>query len=400
MLKKKQSLPNSRIKLTITGDATAFRAGFEAELTALSKDLQVPGFRKGKVPRTAALERLGKMRVEAGTLDRMVSALYYDTIKSEKLVPVSQPTIEITEFTTPSDDAAADTEVVTFEVEVDVLPEVSVAGYEKIKLKKSDPEPVEDVEVDKVIGYLQKQRGSLGEAIEDGVVEDGMWADIGYEGQVGGVKRTDMANAHHPIVVGEGQLIPGFEEALLGMKVGESKTFPITFPKDYAATDLAGKKAEFTVTVHELKKVETPELDVEFAKAFGHDSAEALKAAIRTSLEEEKAEQAKGKQEAEAIEQLLKIAKFELPVSLVEQEQDRLFAEGKARLSQAPGQWEAYLERTGKTEEQVRNEVRETAEKNVRVGLALGQVVQEEKIPQSDTAGRQAVERLIELAHK
>jgi trigger factor len=400
MLKKTEKLPNSRVKLTIDGTAEQFASAFDAELEELSKGVEIAGFRKGKAPRAKVIEKLNRQRIEAGAIDRMVSALYYETARAEKLTPVAAPSIEVTEYTVPADGAPAHTHVLSFTVEVDVMPEVEVKGYDKIKLKKSAPEPVEKAEVDKVVDYLRNQRAVLTEAAPEAAIAEKMWVDIGYDGTIGGVKRSDMHNAHHPLVVGEGSLIPGFEDALIGMKVGEEKTFPVTFPKEYAAQELAGKEAEFTVKVHEIKDVKVPEIDESFAKEFGHDTAAALTEAIEDSLKEEKVQQQKDKQEEEVLEELLKIAKLEVPQSLVEEELTRVFDSGKKRLTQAPGQWEQYLERTGKTAEEVREEMRDQAEKNVRVGLVLGKLVEEEKIERGDKAGREALDRLISIASK
>lgn len=400
MVKEKKNLPKSRIRLTIVATAQDFREQFDKELAETATQIQLPGFRKGKAPSTKVLEKVGRSRVEAGAMDRVISHLYYHTVQEEKLVPVSSPTVEVKEFTAPGDTTANDAKALTFTVEVDVLPEVKIDGYQKIKLPKAEMEGPKKEEVDKILEYLRKQRAILKEVEDDIALQTGMWADIAYEGSVGGVSRADMKNDHHPIVIGEGQLIPGFEESLPGMKKGEQKTITVTFPKDYHAKELAGKKAEFVVTLHELKEVVMPELDNEFAEQFDHRTAEDLIKAIEESVSKEKKQEFESKQEEQVIEQLLKIAKFDLPAGLVEQEIERMFEEGRKRLSQVPGQWETYLQQTGKDADQLREELREPAERNVRVGLALGKVIELEGIKDESAAGQRALERLVEIARQ
>jgi len=400
MLKERKNLPNSRVKLTIVADAAQFRHAFEHEIEEAAPTVKITGFRPGKAPKAKLIEHIGRQRLEAGAIDHAISHAYYDVVTAERLVPVNAPQVEVTEYVAPTDDTKDDAVTVTFTAEVDVLPEVKVDGYEKIKLAKGEPAPASDEDVQKILTHLRKQHGLLKELPEDRAAETDMWVDISYEGSVDGVKRADMKNEHHPVVIGEGALIPGFEDNIVGLKKGEEKTFTVTFPKDYHAKELAGKKAEFTVKVLELKEVVLPELDRDFAQQFGHDTMDALDKAIRESLGEEKAAEFKQKQEEEILEQLLKIAKLEVPQSLVEQEMGRQFEDGRKRLSQLPGQWEMYLEQSGKTADELREDLRPQAERSVRTGLVLGRIVELEKIPQSDKAGREALDRLLELAEK
>jgi trigger factor len=400
MIVKKEQQPESRLKLTLTANAAEFREAFKQEVAEVAKTVKVAGFRPGKAPEAKVIQAAGRQRLEAGALDRVVSKVYFEDLTKDDIIPVETPNVNITSYTAPDDSTADDKEVVKFVAEVDVAPEVSVKGYDKIKLKKPEAPKITEDEVEKVFDYLRKQNAKITETPKDAVVENEMWVDLAYEGSIDGVKRTDMASKNHPIVMGEGQLIPGFEEAMMGMKAGESKTFPITFPKEYHATELAGKKAEFTVTINELKKVELPAKDEKLAEQYGHKTFAELEKAIRENLDEEKIEQSQKQLEEGVLEELLKVAKFDVPKALIEQELERLFVESKARLEKMQFQWDAYLQQTGKTVEQLRDEMRPQAEKNVRSGLALGKVIQEEKITNDAQAGRKAVDRLIEIATK
>jgi len=400
MITKKEKLPNSRLKLIHTANAAQFRHAFGHELEEVAKTVKVPGFRPGKAPAAKVIQAAGRQRIEASALDHAISEVYFMDLREEKITPVGNPSIEITDYVAPADDASDDEKVITFTAEVDVLPEIEIKGYEKIKVKDVEQPKITEDEVERVIEYLRKQHAQAEAAPEGTELQKGMWVDLGYEGSVDGVKRTDMANKNHPIVLGEGQLIPGFEENLEGLKVGDVKTFKITFPKDYGTQELANKEAEFTVTINEIKTITLPEKDEKFAENYGHKNFAELEKAIRENLHEEKQEQTKQQLEENVVDELIKLAKFELPQALVEQELQRLFAESRQRLEGMQFQWDAYLEQTGKTMEQLKEEMRPQAEKNVRIGLALGRVIEEEKIPSGETAARQAVDRLVEIATK
>jgi trigger factor len=400
MLVQKKELANSRVKLTISVTAKEFQEAFQKELGVLSKGVKIPGFRPGKAPENKMIEHLGRTRIEAEALDSALSKTYAQVLKETGIRPTEVAAIEITEYTAPDSNTDPGKVVATYTAEVDIIPEVKIDGYQKIKVKKLEPPVIEEDEVKKVIDYLIKQKAVLEEVPEDVVVEKGMWLEIGYEGSVDGVKRPDMINKNHPLILGEGELIPGFEEALIGLKKGSVHTFKITFPKDYHAKELAGKKAEFTVTVKDVKKVNLPPLDLEFAKSFGHESVEALQKAIRENLHEEKEEKSHQELEEMALEELLKVAKFDLPKSLIDQELDRIWNDSRDRLEKMNFQWETYLQQTGKSMETLKDEMRTQAEKNVRIGLALGKLADLENITDREEAGHLAISRLIEIATK
>lgn len=400
MLQKTKNLPHSRVELTIIGTADQFQHAFKHQLQEAGKTVKIPGFRPGKAPAAKVLEQVGRPRIETLALDNLISDAYFHALTEAKITPVAHPEIDISEYKAPAETDPAETPVVTFVAKVDIVPEVKVDGYKKIKLKKHSEPKVEQDEYTRVVEYLRKQQAMIKETDEKATLKQGMWVELAYEGSVDGVKRTDMANQHHPMVLGEGQLIPGFEEQLVGMKKGEIKTIKVKFPKDYHAKNLASKEAEFVVTISDLKDMILPEIDDEFAKAFGHNKIKQLEDAIRKDLVKEKEEQSRQSQEQEVIDGLVKIAKLEIPLSLVEQELERLYKEAQDRLTQMNFNWDTYLEQTGKSIEQIREEMRPQAEKNVRVGLALGKVVQEEGLGEGEDAAQQALDKLLEYATK
>ena len=382
----RKNLPESRVKITVPITVAHFKPAFKKELEAVAKDTKIEGFRPGKAPLEKVLTTVGRQRIEAGALDRALNIAYVEALTQENLTPVTQPDVTVDSYTAPADDALDTESVGIFTAELDVLPDVHVKGYEKIKVKTPKRVEVTQKDVDDVIDYLRKQASKLEDVAEDTKAAKGMWADIMFHGSVDGVAREDMHSHNHPLVLGEGQLIPGFEEHIYTLKKGEEVTFQITFPKDYHSKDLQGKKAEFTVKVNELKDVQLPVLDKEFATKFGHDSMDKLEKAIKENLEEERTQEQQVALENLVIDELLKLVKFDVPNSLVKQEENRLNQETQTRLGGQPMNAELL------------KQIQEQAPKNVRIGLSLGKIIELEKIDDKEQPMRIAVDKLIAIA--
>jgi trigger factor len=383
---QRKNLDQSRVKLIVPVFNSIYKIAFKRELEEIAKDIKIEGFRPGKAPLSQVLAQVGKQRVEAGALDRAINTAYVEALEAEKVLPVANPDINLDDYTAPGDDATDETVVATFTAEMDVLPEVNLKHYDKIKVKAPKATEVTDKDLQEVIDYLRKQQGTLKELEVTAKAAKGMWADIGFKGTVDGVAREEMNSDHHPLVLGEGQLIPGFEDEIYGMAKDEEKKFKITFPKDYHAAGLAGIEAEFTVKMHELRDVTLPVIDSEFAKKFGHDTVEKLEIAIKENLVLERQQEQKLKLEELVMEELLKGTKFDVPVSLIQGEEQRLREQASKQLGGVP------------LSDKLAEQLHDQALKNVRIGIALGKVVELEKIEERDTASRTALDRLVAIA--
>jgi trigger factor len=398
MVLSKKSLPHSRVELEVSVNAHAYRHAIEHELELAAQRVTIPGFRAGKAPIEKVRQHIGQAKLEATAIEHAISETYYQVVTQEGIVPVENPQVSVKSFVAPADIDQDEKEVLRLLISVDILPEISIAGYETIKVKASQEAVVEQDELEKVLDYLRKQRATMTPVGVDEPLAIGMWADIGYVGSVDGLERDDMKNEHHPIVVGEGALIPGFEDAIVGMKVGEKHSITPSFPKDYHSKELAGKQAQFEVILHELKQVELPELGDAFAKQYGHETMQNLRSAISENLIQEKKQESRNTIENEVVEQLVKLGDFELPQSLVTQEIERMHNESKQRLSSMNFQWDTYLTQVGKTEETIKEDSRPQAEKNVRLGLLLGKIMDAEGVTEKQGGGRKVMEILVERA--
>lgn len=383
---QRKNLDQSRVRLIVPVSYAVFQPAFQRELETIAKDIKIEGFRPGKAPLKQVLAQVGKQRVEAGALDRAINTAYVEALEAEKILPVANPEITLDSYTAPGDDVADTDVIATFTAEMDVLPDVNVSHYQKIKVKAPKIVEVADKDIEEVLTYLRKQQASLKELEATAKAAKGMWADIGFKGTVDGVAREEMNSDHHPLVLGEGQLIPGFEDQIYGMVKDEEKSFKITFPKDYHAAGLAGKEAEFTIKLHELRDVVLPVIDSEFSKKFGHDTVEKLELAIKENLVLEREQEQKLKLEELVMEELLKGMKFEVPKSLVQGEEQRLREQAGKQLGGVP------------LSEQLAEQLQTQAVKNVRIGIALGKVVELEKIEERENASRTALNRLVAIA--
>ena len=205
-----------------------------------------------------------------------------------------------------------------------------------------------------------------------------------------------MCSKNHPLVLGEGNMIPGFEEQIIGMKKGEKKDFKITFPKDYHSKEYAGKEAEFNVELVDLKEVKLPELNDEFAKKFGHKNMSELKKAIEKNLNQEMEEEGKRVLESEVMDKVLPLLKAEVPDSLILNETERMLHQYSEQLSRQGINFEMYLGSIKKTREQVLAEMKPQAEKNVKVGILLGKIIEENKWDAKDPkSGEKAISYLV-----
>lgn len=384
--------------LTVKVTAKEMADFWERAIDKIKPRIKIDGFREGRAPSDLIVKKVGRETVEAEALDIAISDTYFMAISEHKLLPVANPKIEIKKQVVVDPKDQSEEVVLEYTAVVSVIPVVTIPGLNKIRVKKEEPKEPTEEEVQKVLDYLRQQKASM-KPVER-AIKKGDWADIGYKGSVNGVAKEAMANEHHPLIVGEGNLIPGFEDEVIGLSKGDKKSFRITFPKDYHAKDVAGKKADFDVTVHEVKEVILPAFDVTFSKDFGYGDPAEMKKAIKDNLDREKKEESENKLREDVLKQLDKHVKADIPEVMFEQELDRMLHELKHKVEDQKLPWDAYLKQIKRTEEELKKELQPQAEKNVRLGLALGTVVKEQGIEVKDEkeAVTAAIDWLVKLA--
>lgn len=399
MKTKRENLKNSRVKIIVELEPKELANHYRKAFDKIAETIKLDGFRPGKAPYKIIEAAAGYNRLLSEGIDQAVRESYPDAVGAEKVMPLSQPEIKVTKSSNFSIDETEISDNLSYSVEIDIMPEIELSDYSKLKVKPPKKDEPKDVDVEKILEHLKKQKAIFKDA--DRSAAKGDRVEISYEGFIKGVKIEQMCSKNHPMILGEGNLIPGFEENVTGMKKGEGKTFKIKFPKDYHEKNFAGKDAEFKITLTELKEVIYPNLDDKFAEGYGHAKFSELKTAIMDSLKQEVDAKYKNDLEISILEKVLPNLKAEMPEILVIQETERMIENFRNQIESQGAIFDKYLDSIKKSLEDIRKDMREQAIKNVRIGLLLGKVIQDQKIDASkNDAGAKALDHLVKTLTK
>ena len=361
----------NEVKLEFTIEAEKFEEAIQDVFKKNAKYFSIPGFRKGKAPFKMVEKMYGIQIFYEDAFNAIAGKAYEDGIKEKELDVVSKPKIDIVQIEAGKD--------LIFTAVVSLKPEVKLGKYEGIELKKVEYN-VSDEDIEHELGHMAERNARL-VTVTDRAVETGDTAVIDFEGFVNGVPFEGGKAENHELTIGSNTFIPGFEDQIIGMKQEEEKDINVTFPEEYFSKDLSGKPAVFKVKLHEIKKKEMPEINDEFAKDCSEfETLEELKKSIKERIEEQNKSKEKYELEENAIEEVCKNAKLEIPEGMIELEIDNMEKDIESRLSYQGINLEKYLEMIGKTREEFRTEYREQAEKQIKSRLVLEEVAKAAKI--------------------
>lgn len=367
---KREDLSKVKVKLTIDLTEKELGPQIEKVYKELAKNLKIAGFRPGKAPRFVVEKEVGQDKFYAEVLDSAVPEAYYNAITQEKLITVSRPEIKVIKY--------APTGGLTFEAEIEVLPEFVLPDYKKVKVSRKEVK-VTDKDIQDEVKGLQERYADFKQVSRQAKKDDR--AEINFEGTKDGVPVEGAKSEGYPITIGANMFIPGFEENLIGMSKGEEKTFDVTFPKDYHEQKLQGQKVTFKVNIVSISEKSLPEINDEFAKKFGiFKNIEEMKKGIEKNLTEVKEMEERRRLEEEIMTLIAKEAKVELPEALVHQEIHRMLHDAEANLQQSGITMDKYLEMTKKTRETIEKEMHPEAEKRVKIGLVLSRIAETENM--------------------
>jgi trigger factor len=365
-----KQLDPTQVELEIPISAEEFDKAQDAAFRKLVRNAKIPGFRPGKVPRKIFENAYGTATILDRALEDLVPEKYAEAVKEHALEPVARPAMEML----PEEEG----QPLRFKAVVAVRPPIEPVPYEGIEVEDV-PEKAGDDDLERALETLRKDAALL--VPVDRPVQLGDTATIDYEGKIDGVPFDNGAATGQQAEILEERFIPGFAVGIVGMKAGETREVPATFPDPYGAPELAGKDAVFTITVHEVKEPELAPLDDEFAKRVSqHQTLEELKAELRTRLDDVAAQKARRQISAQLVEKLVAANDFPLPQVLVEREIDGLLEESHQYVARAGISWDAYLKESEKTEEQLRNDFREEAERRVKTTLLIEEIAKREKV--------------------
>ncbi|EOH88086.1 trigger factor [Enterococcus asini] len=375
--------------LTFSIPQVEVQKGLTQAFNKVKGNLNVPGFRKGKVSRQVFNKMYGEAALYEDALNAVLPEAYEAAVKEAGIEPVSQPQIDV-----ESMEAGEDWVI---KAEVTVKPEVKLGQYKDLEVSKQDRE-VTDADVD---ARLEREQQSQAELVikEDAAAENGDTVVIDFEGFVDGVAFEGGKGENYSLELGSGSFIPGFEDQLVGQKADSNVDVTVTFPEDYQAEDLAGKEAVFKVVVHEVKAKELPELDDEFAKDVDDtvETLDELKAKYRKELEETKEKAAEDAKDEEAIKKAVANAEIvELPHVMVHDEVHRSMDEFLNNMQRQGISPEMYYQLTGSTEEDLHTQFEGEAGERVKTNLVIEAIAAAEKIDASEEEIANEIKELSE----
>jgi trigger factor len=376
--------PKSTVVVEVEVPAERLTRAVGEATQALSRRTRVPGFRPGKAPRGVLEAVLGQGAVLDEAVDRLVNSAYREALVEKEILPLTNADVEIVQ--------AEEGKTLIFKATVPVRPEVKLGDYRSFNFKP-EIETTDDPKVEKVIEELRDQNASLS-PVEDRPARKGDYAVIKYEGTRDGAPFEGGSTERMPLIIGEDRLIPGFEDELVGLNVGDTKGFDITFPADYAEESLAGQQAHFEVELRELREKILPDADDDFARSMG-DFADlaTLKDEVRKRLERNALDKARHTFSDRIIEYAVANATIDLPDVLVEQEVEVMHDEFRGALARQGISDEAYAKVTGKSHEDLHNDFRPDAEKRVKVLLVLSKIAEVEGLTVDDKDVQAEVDR-------
>ncbi len=381
-----ESKENNRVKFNFEISEKDFKKAVNTVYLRNRKYFAIPGFRKGKAPRQIIEMNYGKEVFYEDAINDLLPDTYVKAVEELELEPVEQPSIEIAEI------KAGEPILVT--VEVDVKPEVKLGDYSNLEVEKASRE-VSDTMVDAKLKSVQDMNARLIN-VSDRNIENGDIATIDYKGTVDGEEFEGGSAEAYDLEIGTGTFIPGFEEQLVGKGIDEEVEVKVTFPEEYHAEELAGKDAVFQVKIHEIKTKELPELDDEFAKDVSEfDTLDEYKASIKEEIAKDVEANADVEEENKIVELVVEAAEVEIPNGMIESQIDNEVREFTQRLQMQGLGIDQYYQFTGTSEENLRDQMRETAISRAKGDLVLEAIAKAENIEVTED---DIVEELVNLA--
>lgn len=371
-----KKLENAIVELTVAFDSEEWKATQEKALDKLAKNVKIDGFRPGKAPAAMVRARVSKASVLEEATDMILQTKFVEILTEANVEPVAQPALSVQKV---------DADELEVQILVPVKPQVELGEYKGLEVKKGRV-TVTKKEIEEQLANYQTQFAEL-TVKEGGKVAKGDTAVIDFEGFVDGVAFEGGKGENYPLEIGSGSFIPGFEDQVIGMTVDKEQDIVVTFPEDYVAADLAGKEATFKVTVHEIKEKHLPEIDDELAKDVNIDGVETLdqlKDHIKANIKTRKESENENKFMDDLYKAIVASSKVEDSDALLEQEQGLMLQEVEQNLQRQGLNFEVYQQFTGKSKDDIKEDIKPQAEERVKLNAILAAIIEEEKLAVSD----------------
>lgn len=381
----------STVKVTMELTAEEWKSAIDLAYQKTKGKYSMPGFRKGKVPQKVLEKTYGEGVFYEEAINQAFPKYYSEVLEQETSIePVGSPDLDVKDISS---------EGITLIAIVPVKPEVELGAVTGVTYKKNSYK-VEDAEIENEITNLQERNSRMID-VTDRAVEDGDSVVIDFSGSIDGVKFEGGTAEKQTLVIGSKTFIPGFEEQVIGMKIGEDRDINVKFPEDYGAENLKGKDAVFAIKLHQIQKKELPEVNDDFIKeAVGAESVEAYKKETRERLEKQNADRAERELEDQILKGITANSKMEIPEALIENQTERMIEEFAYRLSYQGLKFEDYLKYTNKTIDDCKKDYREQAEQTVKSQLVVDKIITSNDIKATEEEIEQRVKEMAEKQGK
>ena len=367
---KVENLEKNMAKLTVEVDNAEFLKAIDVAYKKNRNKFNLPGFRKGKAPKEMIMKMYGPQVFFEDALNEILDKTYPEAAKESGLEIVSRPEIGVEQI-------GMDQNVI-YTATVAVKPEVTLGEYKGVTVEKAETTVSAKEVNEKLAAELEKNARVV--EVEREIKKDDI-ATIDFVGSVDGVEFEGGKGEDYPLTIGSGTFIPGFEDQLIGRKAGETVDVKVTFPENYGAKDLAGKEALFVTTIKAVKEKQVPAADDEFASEVSEfDTLDEYKKDLKKTLKEEKEKAATTTNERNVIAKVVENASVEIPAPMLEAQLDNMLYDYQTRLAQQGIPMDQYLQITGQTVEQIKDQMKESAEKNLKTSLVIEAIMEKENI--------------------
>ncbi|MDR2007290.1 MAG: trigger factor [Acidaminococcales bacterium] len=380
-----EKLENNQVVLTITVPQDAVAKAYDKAWRNIAGKLSVPGFRKGKAPRKIVENRVGLPAIREEVFELLVQKSYIEALRQTDIKPVSRPGVDVETLDEDKD--------MVFKITVTVKPEVQLGQYKGLSAQKVS-RAITDADVDSALEKLRERKSSMVVA-EGAKLAEGDFAVIDFKGFVDGRPFNGGEGKSYPLEIGSGNFIPGFEEQLVGAGAGEERVIKVTFPADYFTAELAGKEAEFKVTVHDVKRRQTPEVTDEFIKDSSEFfTVEQWRENCRENLEKAALLSARNEYEDNILKAAVDGAVLTIPDAMVEERVSEMIIDTANSLKRRGLKFDDYLKYVGKTLEELREYNKAAAQEDIRIELVMDAIAQAEGIEVSEEELTKEIEQL------
>jgi len=384
-----KKLPKSEVELTITVPYEDYKKAEKQALEMISKEIKVSGFRSGHIPEDIVREQVDEATITGETLEIIIPQTYAKVVLDNKLNVISQPKVDIKSHVKKQGDE------LVYTARVGIVPEVKMGDYKKIKVEKPKVK-VEKKQVDETIEMIMDRFAEWKDIKRK--AKNGDRVEITFEGfDEKGTAISGTVSKNHPLILGSNSMVPGFEEAIIGMEIGGEKEFTVDFPKDYHSKAIQGQKVKFKLSLGRLEEKMEQKLDEAIVeKVTGQkQSVEDFVKRVEGDLLAEMQTRAQHEHDSKVVQEIIKITKAELPEALIEQEVELLKDEQKERVKRQGITWEQFLQHVKKTEEDFAKDHRKSAEERLTARLGVSHILKDAKIEVTDDEVDKKVDEIL-----